>query len=281
MDASRAAPPEQLPDRAIFDAVWEAIRTRLAAGEGAGLLVAGICGAQGSGKSTLASALARRAGEQGIAAAVLSLDDLYLTRAERGELGRKVHPLLQTRGVPGTHDVMLGLDTIAALERGEAARLPRFDKGRDDRAPQGEWPIAPAHCRLLILEGWCLGAAPQPEAALVEPVNALERNEDPQGLWRAYANRALALDYATLFARLDLLIFLAAPGFEVVQEWRGQQERALRQAGAPAAMDDAQIARFVQHYERLTRHILAEMPARADLVAWLGRDRTVVRIEAR
>ena len=191
-----------------------------------------------------------------------------------------VHPLLRTRGVPGTHDVALGLATLAALERGEPALLPRFDKGSDDRTPKHNWGRAPANTRLLILEGWCLGALPQSEAALAEPVNRLEAEEDPQGVSRAHANRALAGDYRRLFARLDLLILLAAPVFEVVGEWRRQQEQELHRRDAPAAMDDDAIARFVQHYERLTRHILAEMPARADLVAWLAPDRSVSRIEA-
>jgi D-glycerate 3-kinase len=39
-------------------------------------------------------------------------------------------------------------------------------------------------------------------------------------------------------------------------------------------MDAAGLARFIQHYERLTRHILAEMPGRADLVVELARDRS-------
>jgi D-glycerate 3-kinase len=39
-------------------------------------------------------------------------------------------------------------------------------------------------------------------------------------------------------------------------------------------MDGAQLDRFVQHYERLTRHILAEMPGRADLVLHLAPDRS-------
>ena len=266
-----------LSDTALIDASWRAIRERL----DKGLLVAGVCGAQGSGKSTLARVLTELAGAEGIAAAVLSLDDLYLARAEREELGREVHPLLRTRGPPGTHDVALGLATLAALERGEPAPLPRFDKGSDDRAPASAWDTAPANTRLLILEGWCLGALPQSEAALAEPVNALERDEDPHGLWRRHANRALAGDCQRLFARLDLLILLAAPDFAVVAEWRRQQEQELHRRDAPAAMDDAAIARFVQHYERLTRHILHEMPARADLVAWLERDRSVRLIEMR
>jgi D-glycerate 3-kinase len=43
-------------------------------------------------------------------------------------------------------------------------------------------------------------------------------------------------------------------------------------------MDAAGIARFIQHYERLTRHILAEMPARADLLVRLGADRSPLAI---
>lgn len=264
-------------DPAIVEASWRLIAARL----GEGLLVAGICGAQGSGKSTLAKALAERAGAEGIHAAVLSLDDLYLTRAEREELARTVHPLLRTRGVPGTHDVALGLSTIAALERGEPVRLPRFDKGRDDRAPLAEWDQAPAGTRLLIFEGWCLSAVPQPETALAKPLNRLEREEDPAGEWRDYANRALAGHYRPMFARIDALILLAAPDFDVVRDWRREQEQALLDAGAPAAMDDQALARFIAHYERLTRHILAEMPARADLVAWLRRDRSARLIAVR
>jgi len=41
-------------------------------------------------------------------------------------------------------------------------------------------------------------------------------------------------------------------------------------------MDDAELARFVQHYERLTRHIIAEMPGRADVVIRLDEARRVV-----
>ncbi len=240
-------------------------------------LVLGICGAQGSGKSTLAATLAEALAGQGRRAAVLSLDDLYLTRAERGELARTAHPLLATRGVPGTHDPALGLEVIARLERGEAAALPRFDKARDDRAPPAQWPQAPEHCEVLILEGWCLGARPQDEAALAQPVNALEANEDPAGVWRRHANDALAGAYAPLFARIDALVLLAAPGFEVVHGWRLEQERAL--GAGPGAMDAAAIARFIAHYERLTRHILTEMPPRADLVVRLGQDRAPLTIE--
>lgn len=92
-------------------------------------LVVGICSAQGSGKSTLAQTLTARIDRS----ATLSLDDLYLTLAQREILVRDVHPLLRTRGVPGTHDVALGRSVFDALDSGAAVRLPRFDKGIDDR----------------------------------------------------------------------------------------------------------------------------------------------------
>ena len=248
---------------------------RLAA-SGGRLVVLGICGAQGSGKSTLAGWLVADCAARGIAAAALSIGDLYLTRAERADLAARVHPLFATRGVPGTHDVALGQEVLAALDRGAPAALPRFDKGADDRAPEDTWPPAPKALRLLVLEGWCLGARPQAEAELARPVNDLEAREDVQGSWRRHANAALAGEYRRLFARLDALVLLAAPGFEVVARWRDEAEEALRRAGAPHAMDAAAIARFVQHYERITRHILAEMPARADLVARLDGERRLV-----
>lgn len=239
-------------------------------------LIVGLCGAQGSGKSTLAGRLASCCENDGVSAAILSIDDLYRTRAEREHLARDVHPLLRTRGVPGTHDVDLGLSVLESLDRGRAVALPRFDKARDDRAATARWGSAASNTDVLIFEGWCVGARAQPQAALADPVNALERNEDPDGIWRSFVNQALAGDYQRLFARIDLLLLLAAPNFAIVRQWRIEQERDLRASAPPGAqgvMSDAELSRFVQHYERLTRHILEEMPARADLVAMLGEDR--------
>lgn len=235
-------------------------------------IVLGLCGAQGSGKSTLAAALEDLLHAEGISCATLSLDDLYKTQAERLAMARAVHPLFATRGVPGTHDLDLAFALLSALECGESARLPRFDKGRDDRVPAEEWGAALAGTQVLIFEGWLVGARPQPADALIAPVNRLERDEDGDGSWRRHANAALAGDYQRLFARIDLLVLLAAPGFDVVRGWRTEQEHALRAQGG-AGMTDDQLGRFVEHYERLTRHILSDMPAYADIVVALDRDR--------
>jgi len=261
-----------MPDAVLLETLLGAIRARL----GERPLVIGISGAQGSGKTTLVAALARALEGEGIATAALSLDDLYLTRAERLDLAHSVHPLFVTRGVPGTHDLALGLAVLDALARGEPVPLPRFDKGADDRVPAEGWPLAPAGTRVVLLEGWCLGARAQDPAALADPINTLEADEDPAGVWRSYANSALAGAYQDLWARVDFTVLLAAPGWEVVAAWREQQEAELRATGAARAMDAAAVQRFIQHYERLTRWILAEMPLRADLVVRLGPDREVL-----
>lgn len=260
-------------DPRLCDAMLDLIEQARSAEPGR-LAVVGICGAQGSGKTTLVARIAQQLDEAGVRTAVLSLDDLYQTRAERLRLAAEVHPLFATRGVPGTHDVALGLRTIAALERGEAAALPRFDKAADDRAEQSTWPLAPAGTQVLLFEGWCVGARPQGDVA--RPVNELEAAEDPDAVWRSHANAALAADYQALFARIDRLVLLAAPDWNVVARWREQQEAPLREQGGTGVMAPDEVRRFVAHYERLTRWILQEMPARADLVVRLGQGREVL-----
>lgn len=247
-----------------------AAEARAAAGR---TVVIGLCGAQGSGKSTIAAATRRLLVLRGLSAAVLSLDDLYLPREARAALAHEVHPLLITRGPPGTHDPALGAEVLAALGQAGEVALPRFDKAADTRKDRADWNPAQGPVDVVLFEGWCVGARPQAPEALIEPVNALERDEDPDGRWRTFVNTALDGAYRPLFARLDRLVLLQAPGFEAVAGWRAEQEAKLR-ARTGGGMAPEAIVRFVAHYERLTRWILQEMPARADLVVRLAADRT-------
>ncbi|WNO52401.1 adenylyl-sulfate kinase [Stakelama saccharophila] len=264
------------PDRRAIDAIVAQIDAALR-DIARRPIVLGLCGAQGSGKSTIAATLERRLRESGTNVATLSLDDLYLTHTQRRQRARNVHPLFATRGVPGTHDIALGEAIFAALDAGAPTRLPRFDKSSDDRARADERPILELPLDVLIFEGWCVGAQPQPAEALASPINMLEADEDPDGIWRRYANDALARPYQRLFARIDRLVLLAAPSFAVVRRWRLEQEEALRRdrPHGRALMDRSAIDRFIAHYERLTRHILIEMPDRADLVLRLDEQRRV------
>src|SRR4051812_37808865 len=85
-----------------------AIRARLDERRCARPLLVGICGSQGSGKTTACEYVARTLSASGVRVAILSIDDLYLPRAAREDLARRVHPMLLTRGVPGTHEPSLG-----------------------------------------------------------------------------------------------------------------------------------------------------------------------------
>ncbi len=220
----------------------------------------GLAGAQGSGKSTMARRLVEGLGRAGWAGFAVSLDDFYLTRIERAELAARIHPLLATRGVPGTHDVALMESTLAALLGGKSHAVPSFDKGADDRRPAAQWHRPSGPLDVVLFEGWCVGARPQGAAALLPPANALEAEEDVDGVWRRHVDAQLAGPYARVFAGLDLSILLRAPAFDIVLDWRTEQERGL----GPRGMDPVALARFVAHYERLTRWMLADEPA--DLV---------------
>jgi D-glycerate 3-kinase len=257
--------------------------------KGAGTLVLGVNGAQGSGKSTLCDFL-RLILEKayGCRVAGFSIDDIYKTRAERERLAREVHPLLITRGVPGTHDAGLGLATIRALKSAEPCALtalPSFDKARDDRRPLPEWPRFRGRPDVIIFEGWCVGTSPQTDEALAEPTNELERNEDADGAWRRHVNERLQGEYAELFGELDRLVMLRVPGMASVFEWRSLQERKLAEKTDPDSghrlMDAAAIRRFIMHYERLTRRNLEEMPDRADLTLYLDENHRFIRIQVR
>ena len=240
-----------------------------------GVVTVGINGAQGSGKSTLASALSEcLARDLGVRSVCLSLDDFYLTKSARLKLARTVHPLCATRGVPGTHDVPSALETIRRLKTSDGdsqTPFPRFDKLADDRASKPD--IYAGQPAIIFFEGWCVGAQPQNEDALAVPVNGLELTEDPDGVWRRWANGHLSESYKALWAELDHLIFIQVPDLNFVIDARWQQERglALRNPDAPQ-MTRAEIVHFVAHYERLTRHIWTTMPDQADTI--LKRDAT-------
>ena len=249
--------------------------------------VLGINGCQGSGKSTLADFVRHYLTNQHQKNVVnVSIDDIYLTKKEREYLSQYVHPLLQTRGVPGTHDVDLGLHIVQSLKQlrsGETLAIPRFDKLKDDRCDRSGWTQAAGPIDLIIFEGWCVGAVPQETAALDEPVNDLEKKEDPFGKWRQHANKELQGVYADLFAQIDSLVLLKAPRFESVFDWRLEQERklaaSLNEEDATheeiTIMSEADIGRFVQHYERITRHNLEVLPDQADVIYELDDTRKI------
>jgi D-glycerate 3-kinase len=259
-------------------------------------IVVGINGAQGTGKSTLSLLLKHLLAAQGLTTVVISIDDLYLTRAERDQLAKSVHPLLKTRGVPGTHDLEMGLGLIAALQQTSDATntaIPRFDKANDDRHDPAQWTHHQGKVDVIILEGWCVGALPCELDG--SPINALESQHDPDGHWRQFVQTQLNTRYQILFDSLDMLVMLKAPSMECIIEWRTLQEHKLAQKvsmasaedkkatnyGASSApsrgiMDEKELLWFIMHYERLTRIMLDTLPAHADVVFAIDAQHNIV-----
>ena len=93
------------------------------------------------------------------------------------------------------------------------------------------------------------------------------------------SNRRLQGDYADFFARFDRILFLKAPGFHVVKTWRTQQEATLHGIGVDQVPEarKAELDRFIQHYERVTRHMLAG-GVRCDVTAELDEERRLVSV---
>jgi D-glycerate 3-kinase len=250
-------------------------------------LLIGVNGSQGSGKSTLAALLTQLlAKEFGLKVIDLSIDDFYLSRQSRVSLARQIHPLLETRGVPGTHDVSLMCETLQQLTRENSdVSIPRFNKACDDRYPARQWDKVSAPFDIVIVEGWCLGTPAQADGALHKPVNDLEALEDPDGHWRRYVNQQIGGCYQDIYQMMDLWIMLQAPSFACVYQWRLEQEEKLaakllagdqKNSSRNRVMTATQISRFIQHYQRLTEHSLDQLPGRVHFLFSLDAGRQIV-----
>jgi D-glycerate 3-kinase len=241
--------------------------------------VVGINGCQGSGKSTLTSFIETfLTSVHNKRVVSLSIDDFYLDQSGRSALAIKVHPLLKTRGVPGTHDINLALSTLKQLDKGLRTALPRFNKATDNPFPQAQWPVVDDMPDFVILEGWCVGVPAQASTHVKQPINHLEEVEDPLGIWRSYVNTELAGQYQTLFNRIDYSVMLKAPSFDCVYQWRLEQEHKLAASAngkGAGIMSDEEVANFVQHYQRITEHALDCLPSKCDTVFRLDSTRTI------
>ncbi|WNO08350.1 P-loop NTPase fold protein [Teredinibacter sp. KSP-S5-2] len=256
--------------------------------KGEGPIVIGVNGAQGSGKSTLADYLKHYLQENyQWNTAILSIDDLYLTQHERKIKSESVHPLFATRGVPGTHDVKLGLDVLHRLKKldaDEVVAVPKFSKLIDDRLPDSKWERVKGPVDLILFEGWCVGSVPQYQSELTEPINDLEKEKDIDGRWRQTVNDYLTAEYAELFELLDMLVFIQVPCIQSVYKWRLEQEiktisKEKKQLDKTAYFSAKEkINNFVPYFERITQHNLSVMPLLCDVYIQLDLDHTVTQL---
>ena len=209
-------------------------------------LIQGFLGGQGTGKTTLTAVLTLILSHLGYQTISLSLDDLYLTYADR-QILQSQDPRLARRGPPGTHDLELGLQVLAQLKQNRSTvNIPRFDKslwrGAGDRT-QSE---AVSNAEIILFEGWFVGAHPiDPVLFETAPAPILTAAD------RAFAQdmNARLQDYLPLWQQIDRLIVLYVPDYRLSKQWRKQAEHQMIAQGK-AGMSDGEIDEFVEYFWR-------------------------------
>ena len=244
-------------------------------------LFIGINGCQGSGKSTLADYLALKLiHEYHLSTISCSLDDFYLDTKQREHLATSIHPLLRTRGVPGTHNIDLLTATIDKFHQKKSNwRLPIFNKSTDNPYPKDQWLAIEQVYDVVIIEGWCWGTPAQSANELHVDINKLEEKQDPNHLWRNYVNQQIIENYQPLYQKMDVWLMLQAPSFDVVYQWRLEQEDKLRLKTNTTANDKimsaTEIEHFIQYFQRLTEHSLKYLPNKVNFLYTLNKNRKI------
>ena len=241
----------------------------------------GINGCQGSGKSTLTDFIAEYLiTEYQLNVVVMSLDDFYLTREKRIQLADDIHPLLATRGVPGTHDVSALDKTLTQLkEQKTGFSIPKFNKATDEPFPKENWTTIEKPVDIILLEGWCWGVEPQSEEQLKLPINEFELQYDENGVWRNYVNQQLKSEYVPLYKTMDFWLALQAPSFDCVYKWRLEQEQKLKARNVGLAnsmvMTPEEILNFTQYFQRLSVQSCNTITQSADEIFYLDYARQI------
>ena len=233
----------------------------------------GLAGGQGTGKTTISS-LIRIILIKYFKLKVfrISIDDFYKTRKERINLSKSVHPMLLTRGVPGTHDInmMLNFFRKAKSKKFKRLKLPTFNKAIDDRFNKKRWYDLKDKPDVIIFEGWCVGAKSEKNNTLKKTINSMEKAKDQKQIWRKYVNQQLKLKYKNLYSQLNCLIYLKAKNFSLLQKWRLKQERKLWLSSKRKLnlkiMSKVDVLNFMQTYQRITQNMFRYMPKYASII---------------
>ncbi len=233
----------------------------------------GLAGGQGTGKTTISSLIKIILIKYfNLKVFRISIDDFYKTRKERIYLSKKVHPMLLTRGVPGTHDINMMLSFFREVKRRKFKRLklPSFNKAIDDRFNKKRWYDLKQKPDVIIFEGWCVGAKSEKNNTLRKTINSVEKANDQKQIWRKYVNQQLKLKYKNLYSQLNCLIYLKAKNFSLLQKWRLKQERKLWLSSKIKSnlkiMSKGDVINFMQTYQRITQNMFRHMPKYASII---------------
>jgi D-glycerate 3-kinase len=233
----------------------------------------GLAGGQGTGKTTSSSLIKIILTKYfKLKVFKISIDDFYKTRNERISLSKKVHPMLLTRGVPGTHDIDMMLKFFKKVKNKKFKRLklPTFNKAIDDRFNKKRWYDLKEKPDVIIFEGWCVGAKAEKNNTLNKTINLMEKNKDKKKIWRKYVNQQLKSKYKNLYSQLNCLIYLRAKNFNLLQKWRLKQERKLllssKKNSKLKIMNKEDVLSFMQTYQRVTQNMFKNMPKYASII---------------
>ena len=237
----------------------------------------GLAGGQGTGKTTISSILKIILTKYfKLKVLKISLDDFYKTRKDRISLSKKVHPMLLTRGVPGTHDINIMLSFFKKIKskKFKNLKVPSFDKAVDDRLNKKYWHNIKERPDVIIFEGWCVGAKPEKNSSLKRSINSMEKTNDTKFVWRRFINQQLKLKYKKLYSQLNCLIYLKAKNFDLLQKWRLKQEQKLwlksKKKSKNKIMSKEDVINFMQTYQRITENMFRMMPKYASIVMHLN-----------
>jgi D-glycerate 3-kinase len=233
----------------------------------------GLAGGQGTGKTTISSII-KIILEKYFKLKVfkISIDDFYKTRKERLDLSKKIHSMLMTRGVPGTHDIQMILNFFkkAKSKNFKKMMIPNFNKAADDRYPKKNWYKINQKPDVIIFEGWCVGAKSELNKTLKRPINSLEKGNDQKLIWRKYVNEQLKTKYKEIYSQLNCMIYLKAKNFSLLQKWRLKQEHKLwlntKKPSSQKIMSKGEVINFMQTYQRITENMFKKMPKYASIV---------------
>ena len=233
----------------------------------------GLAGGQGTGKTTISS-LIRIILIKYFKLKVfrISIDDFYKTRKERISLSKRIHPMLFTRGVPGTHDInmMLSFFKKVKSKKFKRLKLPTFNKAIDDRSNKKSWYELNEKPDVIIFEGWCVGAKSETNNTLKKTINSMEKAKDQKKIWRKYVNYQLKSKYKNLYSQLNCLIYLKAKNFNLLQKWRLKQERKLwiksKMKSNSKIMSKGDVINFMQTYQRITQNMFRYTPKYASII---------------